>query len=265
MNLPGTTLRRRAHFDRQLIARQERLLTFAFAGPWTRSAANGFVLRAPLGTLHARARLSLAGVTSDLKREKVQKWGESFTPDGDMEFSCSVLEGVYAGQQIASVSDPSDPGGPVIYDVLFVPPAAYGEDVYRTAWVRLQPVYNRLVQVTLQGAVDGGSQVLLANLPCRLTPDGSALDFQEAGLGGVATAGLRLECPYVLSGTDAPGPGVVAVPPGALVRMPPKQAIVTDDPAAYGMPGLPVRYRVDGPSQDAGGDGHHSVTMVSLA
>ncbi len=266
MNLPSDMLRRQAKFDRRLLtARVRRSCAFAFAGPWTRSPVDGTVSRAPLGTVTSGGILSLGGVVSDLKREKMMRWGSSFQPDGDLLFSLSVFAQnvAYTPGALTSVTDTSYGDGQV-YDVVYVPPGAFVEDACGTAWLRRDPVYNKVVTVRVQDPVNSIDTVLLANMPCRLTPGASGLDPDD-DLGNVSVSSLLLECPFIVAGAGTAGTGIVPWTAGNRFRLTSKRTVIVDDPSAYGLTGPVITYRVDSAGMDSGGDLHHVRHLVSLA
>ena len=240
-------------------------MSFTFAAPPTRAALNGFVSRAPLGVATGGGILSLGGVPSDLKREKLEKWGDSFQPDGDLLFSASLFLAAtsYGPGTLTTATDNRDLNGES-YDILYVPPAAFMENASRIAWVRRQPVYNKLVSVRVQDGVDNTDLLLVAGLPCRLSPQDAGLD-QSGDLGSVMTSSVVMECPVVTADSGVLGAGIAIWPPLKLITFAPKSCVVIDDPAAYGQSGPILTYRVAGPGQDPGGDGHHARYLLSLA
>ena len=258
MTIPGSAiLRSQARFQRQALIRGRPLL-FTFAGPWTRAAMNGYVLRSPLGTTNANGFASFATLPSDLKQELVEKWGRTFTPDGYVQF-------LDAGWTVPaeSLTTITDTGSGEAWDVIYVLPTAFVENRPRMALVRRTPVYNKVVSVRAEDPTANTNLLIAQNLPCRLTPIDSGLD-QDPELPSLLTATYTLECPYVYAGTDVLGAGIASQPAGTRLAFNPKPCIVTDNPSVYGSAGPVVSFRIASLPTDPGGEFHHQRYIVNL-
>lgn len=254
---PSEILRGQARFERQA-QRSGSPLTLTYAGPPTRAPMNGFVARAPLGTATVKGFLDFGGVVSDLVREKVDKWGKGWLPDGYV-----LLPVATETANLASLAN-NLPGGET-YDVLYALPPDFVQHRCLALCVRREPVYNRMVQVRVQEEMDDVDDLLLGNLPCRLTPLDGGLTEDDFGL--TLAASLSLECPFVVEGDGILGAGVADGPgaAGRRIYLTPKRTVVVDDPAAYGQTGPVLTYRVVSVNQDPGGDSHHCRYVVSRA
>lgn len=255
--LPSEVLRSQARFQRQALIRGRPLL-FTFAGNCIRSAMNGYVLRPPLGTSSANGFASFGTLPSDLKQERVEKWGPSFLPDGYVEF----LDTVWAtpAERLLSITDGRSGEA---WDVIYIVPTAFVENRARIALVRRTPVYNRLVSVHLENRTDNTKSLVVAQMPCRLSPLESSLD-QDPDLPGVLTGAFTLECPFVLAGDGVLGAGISPQAAGTRFAFDPKSSIVTDDPSVYGGAGPTQQYRIASVPLDPGGDGHLQKYLVTL-
>jgi len=255
--LPSAVLRSQARFQRQALIRGRPFL-FTFAASCTRSAMNGYVLRPPLGTSSANGFASFGTLPSDLKQEKVEKWGPSFLPDGYAEFLDTAW--TTPAESLVSITDQRSGEA---WDVIYIVPAALVENRARIALVRRTPVCNRRVSVRAENRTDNTSLLVCAQLPCRLSPLESSLD-QDPDLPGVLTGAFTMECPFITAGEGVTGAGIAAQAAGTRFAFDPKNSIVTDDPAVYGGAGPVMQYRIASVPVDVGGDEHHQKYMVTL-
>ncbi|MGI4787931.1 MAG: hypothetical protein ACRYFS_03670 [Janthinobacterium lividum] len=257
MNLPSAILRSQARFQRRALI-SGRPLLFTFAGPYTRAAATAAVSRPVRGTARGSGFASFGSLPSDLKQEKVDKWGKSFMPDGYCEFSDSGW--VSAAETLSAITDVRSGEA---WDVIYVLPAAFVEDRCRMALVRRTPVYNRLVTVRVQNQTDNTDALVASSFPCRLSPLASSLD-QDDDLPSILTASYQMECPYVAAAAGDAGAGTVVIPGGFTVAFDPKSTVIIDDPSVYSAPGPVISYRVGSLPMDVGGDLHHIKLILNL-
>lgn len=233
-------------------------LQFQYGGNWTANTATKAVQRAalPSGVSAAINSFGLTGYSksgSDYIKERLEKWGRSYTPNASVLFPMQLPTANLVG-----IQDTRNPGSPLM-DVITVAPDTISEGIYHMAYVRSQPVYNERVTIVRAGRKGDTEIIIMQNAPCRLgIPSGGG-----AGAGGndMSDSGITsfvspvLEMPYIYDSAT-----------GNLIILSAINYSVYSAP--FYIPGtspLARKYIIQSPDLLPGGDDHHFRFQLTLA